>query len=269
MKRAHEVDFQIFGDDMQFVEISLDPGETIVAEAGAMMYIDNAIYMDTVFGDGSDKDQGKGFMDKMLGAGKRALTGESLFMTTYTNQGNAKKAVAFAAPYPGKVIPVDLGDYQGQLICQRDTFLCAAKGIELEIAFQKNIGAGLFGGEGFILQKLIGAGLAFLHAGGTIIQKELQPGETLKMDTGCLVAMTAGVNYDIAFASNIKSAIFGGEGLVLATLQGPGHVWMQSIPFSRFANRVISASKKSGSGSNSGEGGLVGNIGLKNLLGRD
>lgn len=268
MRRAHEIDFQIYGDDMQFVEISLDPGETVVAEAGAMMYMDSAIQSDTVFGDGSDRDKGKGFMDKVMGAGKRVLTGESLFMTTFTNQGSGKKAVAFAAPYPGKVIPLDLTDCDGQLICQRDAFLCAAKGIAIEIAFQKKLGAGLFGGEGFIMQRLVGDGLAFLHAGGTIIEKELQAGEVLKLDTGCLVAMTAGIDYDVTFASNLQSAIFGGEGLFLATLGGPGHIWLQSLPFSRVANRIYAAGKKGG-GKNKGEANLLGGIGLKNLLGGD
>lgn len=268
MRRAHEIEFQVFGDDLQFVEICLDPGETVVAEAGSMMYMDSAIAMDTVFGDGSDRDKGKGFMDKVLGAGKRALTGESLFMTTFTNQGAGKKAVAFAAPYPGKVIPLDLTDCQGQLICQRDAFLCAAKGISIEIAFQKKIGAGLFGGEGFIMQRLVGDGLAFLHAGGTIIKKELTAGEVIKLDTGCLVAMTASVNYDVEFAGNIKSAIFGGEGLFLATVKGPGTVWLQSLPFSRLANRIYAASSRGG-GEKKGEGSLLGGIGLSNLLGND
>lgn len=268
MRKAHEIDYQVYGDDMQFVEICLDPGETVVAEAGAMMYMDSAVQSDTVFGDGSDRDRGKGLMDKMLGAGKRALTGESIFMTTFTNHGSAKKAVAFAAPYPGKVIPLDLSVCQGQLICQRDAFLCAAKGIAIEIAFQKKIGAGLFGGEGFIMQRLVGDGLIFLHAGGTIIKKELQAGEELKLDTGCLVAMTPGINYDVQFAGNLKSAVFGGEGLFLATLKGPGQVWLQSLPFSRLANRMHAASSK-GSGDSKGEGGLLGGIGVKNLLGRD
>ncbi len=268
MRKAHEIEYQVYGDDMQFVEISLDPGETVVAEAGAMMYMDGTIQSDTVFGDGSDRDKGKGFMDKMVGAGKRALTGESIFMTTFTNHGSAKKAVAFAAPYPGKVIPLDLGDCQGQLICQRDAFLCAAKGIAIEIAFQKKVGAGLFGGEGFIMQRLVGDGLAFLHAGGTIIKKELRAGEVIKLDTGCLVAMTAGTDYDVEFAGNIKSAMFGGEGLLLATLKGPGLVWLQSLPFSRLANRMHAASSRGG-GEKKGEGSLLGGIGVKNLLGRD
>jgi uncharacterized protein (TIGR00266 family) len=267
MRRAHEVDFRIYGDDMQFVEIGLDPNETIVAEAGAMMYMDSSIISDAVFGDGSDRDAGKGFMDKMLGAGKRALTGESIFMTTFTNRGSGKKAVAFGAPYPGKIIPLDLSDYGGQIICQRDAFLCAAKGIAIEIAFQKKIGVGFFGGEGFIMQRLVGDGLAFLHAGGAIIQRELQPGETLKLDTGCLVAMTDRIDYDVQLVGNIKSAIFGGEGLFLATLKGPGHVWLQSLPFSRFANRLYAASNKGGG--NKGEGSVLGGIGIKGFFGND
>ncbi|MGI6582286.1 MAG: TIGR00266 family protein [bacterium] len=267
MAKAHEIDYQIYGDDMQFVEISLDPGETVIAEAGAMMYMDGAVRFDTVFGTGSEKDQGKGLMDKVIGAGKRVLTGESLFMTTFTNQGSGKKVVAFAAPYPGKVIPVNLAACGGQLICQRDAFLCAAKGIEIEIAFTKKIGAGLFGGEGFIMQRLVGDGLAFLHAGGTITKKELQAGEMLKLDTGCLVAMTDSIDYDVTFVSDLKSAIFGGEGLFLATLEGPGAVWLQSLPFSRLANRLFAAGRRGGG--KKGEGSLLGGVGLKNLLGSD
>lgn len=266
MRRSHEIDYQIHGDDMQFVEIGLDPGETVVAEAGAMMYMDGDIQSDTVFGDGSGGDEGKGFMDKVIGAGKRALAGESIFMTTFTNRGAGKKMVSFAAPYPGKVIPVDLADCQGQLICQRDAFLCAARGTAIEIAFQKKIGAGLFGGEGFIMQRLVGDGLAFLHAGGTIIKKELSTGELLKLDTGCLVAMTTGIDYDVEFVGNLRSAIFGGEGLLLATLRGPGQVWLQSLPFSRLANRMYAAGK---GGGEKGEGNILGGFGLKDLLGRD
>jgi len=240
MRTAHEIDYQILGDDMQFVEISLDPGEAVVAEAGAMMYMDGDIQFDTVFGTGSEKDKGKGLMGKLLGAGKRLLTGESLFMTLFTNRGSGKKVVAFAAPYPGKIVCVDLSEYGGQVICQRDAFLCAARGIDIEIAFQKKIGAGLFGGEGFILQRLVGDGLAFIHAGGTIIKKELQVGEMIKLDTGCLVAMTDSIDYDIALAGNLKSALFGGEGLFLATLKGPGTVWLQSLPFSSMVDRIVS-----------------------------
>ncbi len=268
MRKAVEVDFTVYGDDMQFVEIQLDPTESIIAEAGAMMYMDESIKMEAIFGDGSGKDEGKGLMGKMLSAGKRVVTGESLFMTEFINQSNQKKVAAFAAPYPGKIIPMDIGDYGGELICQRDAFLCAAKGISLEIAFQKKIGVGLFGGEGFIMQRLIGDGLAFLHAGGTIIKKDLQPGEVLKLDTGCLVAMTTSVNYDVQMQGNIKSALFGGEGLFLATLRGPGTIWMQSLPFSRLANRMFAAGGRGKSGSKD-EGSLLGGIGIGDLFGRD
>lgn len=267
MRRAHEVEFEIHGEDLQFVEIMLDPGETIVAEAGAMMYMDSAIKMETIFGDGSGKE-GKDLMGKLFSAGKRVLTGESLFMTSFTNSGSGKKCVSFAAPYPGKVISFDLTDVGGMLICQKDSFLCAAKGISVGIAFQKKIGVGLFGGEGFIMQKLEGDGLAFMHAGGTIIKKELQPGETLKLDTGCLVALTKTVNYDIQMASGIKSALFGGEGLFLATLTGPGTVWLQSLPFSRLADRIYSASK-AGGGRGKDEGSLLGGIGIGTFFGDD
>lgn len=266
MRRAHEVEFVVHGEDLQFVEIMLDPGETIIAEAGAMMYMDTAIKMDTIFGDGSGKEGGD-LMGKLFSAGKRIVTGESLFMTAFTNSGSGKKCVAFAAPYPGKVVPFDLTDCGGVLICQKDSFLCAAKGISVGIAFQKKIGVGLFGGEGFIMQKLEGDGLAFMHAGGTIIKKELQPGETLKLDTGCLVALTKTVNYDIQFAGNIKNALFGGEGLALATLTGPGTVWLQSLPFSRLADRIYAASRVGGKSKD--EGSLLGNIGIGSFFGGD
>jgi len=265
MRRAHEVEFKVIGDDLQFVEIMLDPGETVVAEAGAMMYMDNWIEMDTVFGDGSGRE-GKDLKGMLFSAGKRVFTGESLFMTTFTNRGSDKRCVAFAAPYPGKVVPFDLMDFGGTLICQKDSFLCAAKGISVGIAFQKKIGVGLFGGEGFIMQRLEGDGLSFMHAGGAIIRKDLHPGETLKLDTGCLVAMTPNVNYDIQFAGNIKTALFGGEGLALATLTGPGSVWLQSLPFSRLADRIYSAGRMSG-GKSKGEGSLLGNIGIGNFFG--
>lgn len=268
MQHAHEVDYKLFGDDMQFVEIGLDYGESIIAEAGAMMYMDSNIEMDTVFGDGSNKDVNKGLMGKLVGAGKRVLTGESLFMSSFTNRGNNKNVVAFAAPYPGKILPMELSDYNGQITCQRDSFLCSAKGISIDIAFQKKIGVGFFGGEGFIMQKLSGDGLAFLHAGGTVIKKELSVGEVLKIDTGCLVALTKDVNYDIQFVGNIKSALFAGEGLFLATLKGPGTVWLQSLPFSRMADRIFAASKRAG-GESKGEGSLLGNIGIGNLFGND
>lgn len=264
MRRAHEVEYQIHGEDMQFVEIMLDPGESIIAEAGAMMFMDSAIHMDTVFGDGSGKE-GSDLVGKLFSAGKRMITGESLFMTSFTNTANEKKCVSFAAPYPGTVIPFDLSDQGGMLICQKDAFLCAAMGINVDIAFQKNIGVGLFGGEGFIMQKLQGDGLAFMHAGGTVVKKELAAGEKLMLDTGCLVAMTRTVEYDIRFAKDIKTALFSGEGLALATLTGPGTVWLQSLPFSRLANRIYSASKAGGS-KNKGEGSLL-NAGISNLFG--
>ncbi len=243
MGKAHEVDYKLFGDDMQFVEIELDPQETVLAEAGAMMYMDHKMKMETIFGDGSGKDEG-GFMGKLMGAGKRLLTGEGLFMTTYTNVGNEKAHVAFAAPYPGSIIPIDLDEVKGTLICQKDAFLCAAKGVSVDLHLQKKM-SGFFGGEGFIMQKLQGDGLVFMHAGGSIIRKHLEPGEMLKIDTGCLVAMTAGIDFDIQFASDIKSGLFGGEGIFLGTLSGSGDVWLQSLPFSRMADRVMSAARSS------------------------
>lgn len=264
MRKAHEVEYKVYGDDMQFVEIMLDPGETIIAEAGAMMYMDSSIVMDTIFGDGSRREESD-FVGKLFSAGKRLITGESLFMTTYTNTGGGKKCVAFAAPYPGKVIPFDLSHYGGTLICQKDAFLCAAMGISVGIAFQKKIGVGLFGGEGFIMQRLDGDGLSFMHAGGAVIRKDLQPVETLKLDTGCLVALTPSVDYDLQFAGNIKSALFGGEGIAIATLRGPGSVWLQSLPFSRLADRMFAASKAGGKAK--GEGSVLGNIALGTLFG--
>ncbi|MDR0424511.1 MAG: TIGR00266 family protein [Clostridiales Family XIII bacterium] len=261
MQRADEVEFKVFGEDLQFVEIMLDPNESIVAEAGGMMYMDSAIRMDTVFGDGS-RNEGSGFVDRLFSAGRRIVTGESLFMTVFTNVGSGKRCVAFAAPYPGKIIPVDLMDVGGTLICQRDSFICAAKGIEIGIAFQRKIGVGLFGGEGFIMQRLTGDGLAFMHAGGTIIKKQLMPGETLMLDTGCLVALEESVNYDIRFASNIKTALFGGEGLAIATLTGPGNVWLQSLPFSRLADRIVSASR-----GGKDERSLLGRVGVGTFFG--
>jgi uncharacterized protein (TIGR00266 family) len=221
---------------MQFVEVELDPGEGAIAEAGSMMFMTAGIQMATIFGDGSS--QGGGFMDKLLGAGKRVLTGESLFMTEFTNRGAGKQRVAFAAPYPGKIIPADLHRMGGKLICQKDAFLCAAKGVSVGIAFQKKIGVGLFGGEGFIMQSLEGDGLAFLHAGGTIVEKELGPGENIRVDTGCLVALQPSITYDVQFVGSVKSAIFGGEGFFYASVTGPGKVWLQSLPFSRLAGRI-------------------------------
>lgn len=263
--QAHEIDYQIHGTEMQFVEIELDPQESTVAEAGAMMYMSDSIRMETVFGDGSHSSESGGFMDKMLGAGKRLITGESLFTTVFTFMGQGKGKVAFAAPYPGKIIPLDLKNYNGRLICQKSAFLCAAKGVAIGIAFQKKIGVALFGGEGFIMQKLEGDGMTFVHAGGTIIEKELQAGETLRVDTGCLVALTQTVQYDIEFVGGVKSAIFGGEGFFFATLRGPGHVWLQSLPFSRLAGRIHEAAPQNNAGfSTQGEGSVLGALG--NLL---
>ena len=240
--KADEIDFEIFGDDMQLVEIELDPGESVIAEAGAMNYMDSCIKMQTIFGDGSGADQGKGFGSKLLGAGKRALIGEGLFMTVFTNDDPAKKAkVAFASPYPGKIIPVDLDTFDRTLICQKSAFLCAAKGVNIDLYLQKKLGAGLFGGEGFIMQRLTGDGVVFLNAGGTIIKKTLGPGEMIKLDTGCLVAMSETVNYDVAIQNDIKNGFLGGEGLFLATLTGPGEVWLQSLPFSRMAGEIMTA----------------------------
>ncbi|MBS4219800.1 TIGR00266 family protein [Bacillus sp. FJAT-49711] len=258
----HEIDYEIFGDDMQFVQVELDPSETVVAEAGSLMMMDDGIRMETVFGDGSN--EGNGFMGKIMGAGKRLLTGESLFMTMFTNDGAGKKNVSFASPYPGKIIPLDLSEYGGRIICQKDSFLAAAKGVAVGIAFQKKLGAGFFGGEGFIMQKLEGDGMTFVHAGGTIHKKVLGPGEVLRVDTGCLVAMTGDVDYNIEMVKGVKTALFGGEGLFFATLRGPGTVWIQSLPFSRLASRVFAA-MPAGGGSKD-EGGIGG---LFNILGGD
>jgi uncharacterized protein (TIGR00266 family) len=243
-RRAHDIDFEIHGGEMQFVEVELDPGEGAIAEAGSMMYMTQGIQMETIFGDGS-QPQSRGVMDALLGAGKRLLTGESLFMTVFTNQGQGKQKVAFGAPYPGKIIPMDLRGLGGHLVCQKDSFLCAARGVSIGIAFQKKLGVGLFGGEGFIMQKLEGDGLCFVHAGGTIHHFDLAPGETMRVDTGCLVALQPSVNYDIQFVGGIKTALFGGEGLFFATLQGPGRVWLQSLPLSRMADRIYSAAPQS------------------------
>jgi uncharacterized protein (TIGR00266 family) len=246
----HEIDYKIYGDDLQFVEIELDPQETIVAEAGGFMMMDDDILMETIFGDGSGNSSG--FMGKLFSAGKRMLTGESLFMTTFTNQGHGKRRVSFAAPYPGKIIPMDLSILGSRIICQKDAFLAAAKGVSIGIEFQRKIGTGFFGGEGFIMQKLEGDGLAFVHAGGTIIKKDLLPGQSLRVDTGCLVAMTSNVNYEIEFVKGIKTALFGGEGLFFATLRGPGSVWIQSLPFSRLASRVFAAAPQRGGSKDEG-----------------
>ncbi|KRG14924.1 TIGR00266 family protein [Lederbergia galactosidilytica] len=254
--KNHEIDYKIYGDDMQFVEVELDPDETVVAEAGSLMMMDDAIRMETIFGDGSNQNGG-GLMGKLMGAGKRIITGESLFMTTFTNEGSGKKHVSFASPYPGKIIPMDLEELNGRIICQKDAFLAAAKGVTVGIEFQRKLRTGFFGGEGFIMQKLEGDGMAFVHAGGTIFQKDLEAGEVIKIDTGCLVAMTGNVHYDIEMVKGIKTALFGGEGLVFATLRGPGTVWIQSLPFSRLASRVFAAAPQGG-GESKGEGGIGG-----------
>src|SRR6186713_1846668 len=256
--QMHEVDFKIHGDDMQFVEIELDPQEAVVAEAGGMMFMDEGIAMETIFGDGSVKPTG--IMGALLGAGKRLLTGESLFMTVFQNQGAGKKHVAFGAPYPGKILPMHLAELGGELIVQKDSFLCAAKGVSVGIAFQRRLGAGLFGGEGFIMQRLTGDGWAFVHAGGTLYERDLLPGEFLRVDTGCIVAFQPTINYDIQMVGGIKSALFGGEGLFFATLRGPGKIWLQSLPLSRLANRIVSAVPGLGRGSRE-EGSILGKIG--------
>ena len=258
------VDYDIRGSEMQFVEIELDPGEAAVGEAGSMMFMDAGIGMDTVFGDGSAQ-QG-GIFGKLLGAGKRLITGESLFTTVYTNNGSAKQRVAFAAPYPGKVLPMDLKQLGGTLICQKDAFLCAARGVSLGIALQKKLSTGFFGGEGFIMQKLEGNGLAFVHAGGTVVRRELQAGQTLFVDTGCVVAYTPSVNFEIQYVGKIKTALFGGEGLFFAKMTGPGTVWLQSLPFSRLASRVFAAAPQTGGGGR-GEGSILGGFGAGGLLG--
>ncbi len=255
--RCHEVDYEIIGDDLQMVEIELDPGETIIAEAGAMNYMEEGIDFQAHMGDGSQADEG--IMGKLFSAGKRVITGESLFITHFTNtMGSGKSRVCFAAPYPGKIVAVDMSKLRGELLCQKDAFLCAAFGTKLGIALNKRLGAGLFGGEGFILERLDGDGLVFLHAGGTVVEREMH-GDTLRVDTGCLVAFTPGIKYDIARAGNLKSMVFGGEGLFLATLHGYGKVWLQSLPFSRLANRVIAHAPRAG-GSSKGEGSILGGI---------
>lgn len=258
MNAMHEVDYKIVGDDMQFVEVELDPMEAAVAEAGGMMYMEDGIEMETIFGDGSN--QNTGLIGSLLGAGKRLLTGESLFMTVFQNRGAGKRRVAFGAPYPGKIIPVHLSEVGGELIAQKDAFLCAAKGVSIGIAFNKRIGTGLFGGEGFIMTRLQGDGWAFLHAGGTIHQRQLAPGEVIRVDTGCIVGFQPQVSYDIQYVGKIKSAIFGGEGLFFATLRGPGQVWLQSLPFSRLANRIYAAAPKAG-GRGREEGSVLGGLG--------
>ncbi len=265
MATMHEIDYEILGDDLQYVRIELDPGEAAVAEAGAMMYLEDGIEMQTIFGDGSQQAQG-GFMGALLSAGKRLLVGESLFMTVFLNRGQGRKKVAFAAPYPGKIEAVRLADVGGELIAQKDSFLCAAKGVSLGIAFTKRFGAGLFGGEGFILERLTGDGWAFLHAGGTHEERTLAPGELLRVDTGCIVAMQPSVTYDIELVGGVKTALFGGEGLFFAVLRGPGKVWLQSLPFSRLASRIYAAAPQTSRGGRE-EGSILG--GLGNLLSGD
>ncbi|MCZ6727727.1 MAG: TIGR00266 family protein [Acidobacteria bacterium] len=257
---AHEIDYEVIGEEMQFVEIILDPQEACVAEAGSFMYMDPGIEMQTIFGDGSAASEGEGFLGKLVGAGKRLLTGESLFMTLFGNTASQRQKVAFAAPYPGAIIPVDLATLSGPLLCQKQAFLCAAKGVSVGIALQRKLGSGLFGGEGFILQKLEGDGLAFLHAGGTVVARELAAGEVLLLDTGCMVAFDSSVDYDIQSVPGIKTALFGGEGLFFARLTGPGTVWIQSLPFSRLASRVYAAAPQTG-GRRTGEGSLLGGLG--------
>ncbi|NOY22502.1 MAG: TIGR00266 family protein [Acidobacteria bacterium] len=261
---SHEIDYKVFGEEMQFVEIELDPGETVIAEAGAMMFMEDGIDMETRFGDGSKPDQG--FMGKLMAGAKRKITGESLFMTWFTHQGAGKSHVSFGAPYPGKIIALDLKTLGGEFICQKDAFLCAAMGTEIGIAFNKKLGVGFFGGEGFIMQRLKGDGKAFVHAGGTVVNRKLAAGQTLRVDTGCLVGFTPSVNYDIQMVKKLKSIFFGGEGLFLATLTGPGDVWLQSLPFSRLADRIYAAAPQGG-GKQVGEGSVLG--GVFNMIGGD
>jgi uncharacterized protein (TIGR00266 family) len=260
---AHEIDYRIFGEEMQYVEVELDPQETAIAEAGSFMMMEDGIQMQTIFGDGSTQ-QSSGLFGKLLSAGKRVLTGESLFMTAYTNNGAGKKRVSFASPYPGKIIALDLAQLGNKVVAQKDSFLCAAHGVSVGIEFQRKLGTGLFGGEGFIMQKLEGDGLAFVHAGGHVTQRQLQPGEVLKVDTGCIVAYTRDVNYDIEFIGGVKNVLFGGEGMFYATLRGPGTVWLQTLPISRLASRILSY----GAMNRGKEGGsILGGIG--NLLDGD
>lgn len=262
MRTNHEIDYRIFGEEMQCVEIELDPQETVIAESGAFMYMDDGIRMETIFGDGSQSSGGS-FFDKLIGAGKRLITGESLFMTAFTHTTSGKARVAFASPYPGKIIKMDLQQLGGKMICQKDSFLCAAKGVSVGISFQRKLGTGLFGGEGFIMQKLEGDGLAFCHAGGHIIERDLKPGESLRIDTGCVVAYTKDIDFDIQFVGGIKNTLFGGEGFFFAVLKGPGKVWLQTLPISRLASRIMAY----GGGRRKEEGSILG--GLGNLLDGD
>jgi uncharacterized protein (TIGR00266 family) len=257
--RSDEIEYEIFGSEMQYVEVTLDPDEMVMAEAGTFMYMTDGVHMETVLGDPSRQT---GFFGKIMTAGKRLLTGESMFITTFTNQSTRRQQVAFASPYPGKILPMHLDELGGELICQKDSFVCAARGTQIGIAFQKKIGVGLFGGEGFIMQRLTGDGIALIHAGGTMMTRHLQPGETLRLDTGCLVALTPSVNYDIEMMKGIKNTLFGGEGLFFATLTGPGTIWCQSLPFSRLAGRVAKAAR-----GGKEEGSILGGLGT--LLGGD
>jgi uncharacterized protein (TIGR00266 family) len=258
MPAMHEIDYKIFGDDMQFVEVELEPNEATVAEAGGMMYMEDGVEMETIFGDGSQ--QQNGILGALMGAGKRLLTGESLFMTVFLNKSSQKKKVAFGAPYPGKIIAINLAELGGELIAQKDSFLAAAKGVSIGIAFQRKLGVGLFGGEGFIMERLQGNGLAFVHAGGTLHERTLAAGELIRVDTGCIVALQATVTYDIEFVGKIKSALFGGEGLFFATLRGPGKIWLQSLPLSRLANRIVAAVPSATRGGRE-EGSVLGRLG--------
>lgn len=260
MRTNHEIDYKIYGEELQFVEIELDPNETAIAESGAFMMMENGIEMQTIFGDGSQQQQSSGILGKLMSAGKRLLVGESLFMTAFTNMGQGKKKVSFASPYTGKIIVFDLQELGGKIVAQKDAFLCAAKGVSIGIEFQRKLGTGIFGGEGFIMEKLEGDGLAFAHAGGYVVEKQLMPGEILKVDTGCVVAYTAGIDFDIEMVKGIKNFMFGGEGLFFAVLRGPGKVWLQSLPISRLAGRIM----QYGTYKRKEEGSLLG--GLGNLL---
>jgi uncharacterized protein (TIGR00266 family) len=262
MRTNHEIDYKIYGEEMQYVEIELDPNETAIAESGAFMMMDDGIQMATMFGDGSKPQQG--LLGKLMSAGKRMLTGESLFMTAFTNMGQGKKRVSFASPYPGKIIALDLQELGGKIVAQKDAFLCAAKGVSVGIEFQRKLGTGLFGGEGFIMEKLEGDGMAFVHAGGHVFEKILQPGEMLRIDTGCLVAYTQTIEYDIQFVGGIKNTLFGGEGLFFATLRGPGKIWIQTLPISRLASRILTYGS---AGGRKEEGSILG--GLGNMLDGD
>lgn len=260
--KNHEIDYKIFGEEMQFVEVELDPNESAIAESGAFMMMDDGIQMQTIFGDGSQQ-QGGGIFGKLLSAGKRLLVGESLFMTAFTNVGHGKRKVSFAAPYSGKIIPMDLMRLGGRIVAQKDSFLCAAKGVSIGIEFQRRLGTGIFGGEGFIMERIEGDGMAFLHAGGYVVERELQPGELLKVDTGCVVAYTGAIDFDVEFVRGIRNWVFGGEGLFFAVLRGPGRVWLQSLPISRLASRILSY----GTFNRKEEGSILG--GLGNMLDGD